>query len=71
MIVNLYKWLWEKICKHPFTTYIREDFQREPSFYLALFLFSGMLVGHYTTSNLWQIILVLTIGVLIGHLFFW
>jgi len=68
--MNIYKWLWSKIGGRPWT-YIIRDFYHKFEYFIILGGFSaGYFLRPYIDIKLfWIIIGVLTIGYILGHLF--
>ena len=68
MTFDWYLWIWTRIGGRPWTYIIRDFYHKNPV--VAMFIVAGVvtILDHFHVVN-WKTELIVTAGVLIGHLF--
>lgn len=68
--MNIYKWLWSRVGGRPWT-FIMRDFYHEVEYVIIIGFFSlgYFLRGHLELRDFILIVVLVTIGYILGHLF--
>ncbi len=69
MIAKLYRWLYTRIGRKPWTEIVQDEQRSVPILFMLIFLGLGILIIRWGGKNWWQLLLALLVGILAGHIF--